>query len=516
VKTKAHIGLYVSPQAIEVAQCESADGTEVRVTRYHRMALPEPLVNEEGEVLDSKALGEALAWLWREHELPCRQVVVGLYGRSAIARLVTLPSIPANQLKQVVLSEAEQYAIFREEEPLVDFTTVESDTESTTVFYVAASQRLIEGYGQALKEARLNAVAFDLAHFAALRHMCQGGSPQDGAWDGVVVMPSRLVITRWQGPMLQVWREVALQLFEMEAQEQLYQVIEAEVSRTLAGQADTQRMAWVAGPSLAESIRLSRFFKSQTDFDFTAAGLSEWPARVRPEALEFISPACLGLALWGFEAGIPSLNPGKDSTLGGQFWERLQVAAAGFKFDKSVAAAVFGVLVGAALGTGVPWLWAQNIQNDSEVLKRENASLESINGSLSAQVGALTREADANQAILSLIGPQAAPNLSVDLLAQTADIIPAEAYLSRVAAQNPVQILLEGGSISQAAGFALARQIGRFKEVSRVQVLDVLRSDSGGYRFRIQTDLHPFESVPSDSIPRVSSALPFHKKEQGS
>lgn len=499
MKTKAHIGLYVTPQAIEVAQCDVDDAGEVRFTRYHRMQLPTPLVDDEGEVLDPKALGEAIAWLWREHDLACRHVVVGLYGKLAIARLVTLPSIPLNQLKQVVLSEAEQYAIFRDEEPLVDFMTVETDDDSTTVFYMAASARLIEGYAQALKVARLSPLAFDLAHFASLRQLCQAGGAKDGAWDGVVALPARLVITRWQAGILQVWREVALARAESGADEQVNQVIEAEVSRTLAGPGDEHRTSWVAGASFSDSIRLSEFFKAHTDFDLSVAGLSEWTRRVAPSALQSISPACLGLALWGFEVGVPSLNLAKDSSVGGQFWEKLQVAAAAFRFDRSVAAAFLGVLLGAGVGVGAPWLWAHNVQGQIEILKREVAELDAANGTLNGRVNAMKLEADANQAILALIGPQAAPNLAIDLLAQTADIIPAEAFLSRVSAQNPAQVLLEGGSVSQAAGLALARQIGHFKEVARVQVLDLLRSDQGGYQFRIQTELRSPGPLPESS-----------------
>lgn len=513
MKTKAHIGLYVTPQAIEVAQCEVDDAGEVRFTRYHRMQLPSPLVDDEGEVQDPKALGEALGWLWREHDLACRNVVVGLYGKLAIARLVSLPSIPMNQLKQVVLSEAEQYAVFRDEEPLVDFTTVEADDDSTTVFYMAASARLVEGYVQALKVARLSPLAFDLAHFASLRQLNQAGRTPDGAWDGVVVMPARLVITRWQAGTLRVWREVVLTRVESGVDEQVNQVIEAEVSRTLAGLPDGQRMAWVSGASFSDSIRLSEFFKSHTDFDLSVAGLAEWTHRVAPAALDTLSPACLGLALWGFEGGVPSLNPAKDSTMGGQFLEKLQVALAAFRFDRSIAAALIGALLGAGTGVGAPWLWAQNVQRQIDALKREVAVLDSANGTLNARVSAMRLEADANQAILALMGPQAAPNLAIDLLAQSADIIPAEAYLSRVTAQNPAQVLLEGGSISQAAGLAFARQIAQFKEVARVQVLDVLRSDLGGYQFRIQTELRGMQALPEASADATAQQRDGRGKE---
>ncbi|MDB5097592.1 MAG: PilM, partial [Cyanobacteria bacterium RYN_339] len=168
-RIKPFVGLLISPTSVEAVQCSRSESGEVSFDFYHHLATVEPLVDEDGDMANHEALGDVLAQLWKETGIKTRDVVLGLSGKRAIARLVPLPRIPANQLHQVVLSEAEQYTLFRDEEPLVDYFTVDTDDESTTVFYAAASQRLVNAYKAALKHAKLKLLAVDIAQYASLR-----------------------------------------------------------------------------------------------------------------------------------------------------------------------------------------------------------------------------------------------------------------------------------------------------------------------------------------------------------
>ncbi|MEB3196728.1 MAG: pilus assembly protein PilM [Candidatus Sericytochromatia bacterium] len=497
---REHVGLLITPQAIEAAHCVLGDDGQIRFDFHHHLTLETSLVDEEGEVADSQALGEALATFWAANDIRCRHVVVGLYGRGAIARLVSLPRIPANQLQQVVLSEAEQYSVFREEEPLVDYFTVDTDTDTSTVFYAATSKRLLDAYAKALKVAKLSPLGFDLVHFAGLRQLVNARTTTTEHWDGVAVMALRLVITSWQGKNLQNWREVALQRHEAQTDEQGYQQIETEVTRTLLEEAGTERELLVAGASLAESARLSDYFRSHTDTPLAAVGLEHWAKRVPPSALEHISPACLGLALWGYETAIPSLDLSRSERFGGALGERLSVWWAGLNVDRSVGVAALLATLGLLTGAGgVAYMAYGVVGAENQRLEAEITGLTADTTVLNARLTALKLETDTNKAILDLIGEQAAPNLAVNLLAETSDIVPADAYLSRLSADTPTTVLLEGAATSQGSGLLLAHKLAELREVSRVSLLEVLRSEAGLFSFRIKAEIQPGSLLPTPS-----------------
>ena len=138
---KTYVGLLITPTSIEAAQCSKNEAGEISFDFYHHMAMADSVVDEEGDITNAEALGKALAEFWKENDIKTKNVVLGLSGKRAIARLVSLPRIPANQLQQVILSEAEQYTLFRDEEPFVDYFTVDADTETSTVFWSRLTMR---------------------------------------------------------------------------------------------------------------------------------------------------------------------------------------------------------------------------------------------------------------------------------------------------------------------------------------------------------------------------------------
>ncbi len=489
---KTYVGLLITPTAIEAAQCSRNEAGEINFDFYHHMAMTDSVVDEEGDITNAEALGKALSEFWTINDIKTRNVVLGLSGKRAIARLVSLPRIPAAQLQQVVLSEAEQYQLFRDEEPFVDYFTVDADTETSTVFYAAASQKLINAYVHTLKEAKLKMVALDIAQFAALRQLVHFKLSDSDVWDGVIVMPTRLVITSWFGQKLLNWREVSAQRFEPGAEDQLYQFIETEVSRTLRPESGKEREIMVACTSLAESARIADYFQYHTDLPLQSAGIDYWARRVPADALALVSPAVLGLALWGHEQRIPSLDllnrTGKQSEL----LVSIQSYFENIKLDRSVgiaagiSAATF--LVGFA---GLWYLGSNVIGGQNNVLRGEISTLTSTNAGLTATMANLTKQAAANEAILGLIGGQAAPNLTVNFVGQVNDIVPSDAWLTAVKAESPTSLRIEGGSNTQSAALTLAQKVAEFEEVAKIAVNDVTLSEEGYYTWAIIATIDP-------------------------
>ncbi|MEB3222232.1 MAG: pilus assembly protein PilM [Candidatus Sericytochromatia bacterium] len=503
MRLKPHVGLLITPTAIEAAQCSQTAEGIVDFDFYHHATLATPVVDEEGEILDATALSEALRAFWAHNGIKERNVVLGLSGSRAIARMVSLPRIPANQVEQAVLSEAEQYTQFRDAEPMVDHFTVEADEDATTVFYAASTQPLIDAYVQALKAAKLNLKAVDLVQFASLRNLANERPSREAGWDGVVVLPGRLVITAWSTKELQTWREVTLPAAD---EGQLNQFIETEVSRTVRADAADHGELLVAGATLADSARLATYFSAHTDLPLRAIGLDRWTHRVPAEVFGTLSPAVLGLALWGAETGIPSLDvshrAGQTRDLLGPLLAALERLLA----DRTRVAAVVSVLAGLGVTlAGTWWFGSFHLGGQNRLLQAEIDSLAATNAGLTARVLGLEKETGINDLVLKVIGEASRPNLTIAFLDELAELMPPDAFVEQLQAETPDQMLLMGRSASQGAGLQLARTISGYREVGAVEVVDLLRSDDGTYNYRMRIRLL---DLPPLAVPAATAAVP--------
>jgi hypothetical protein len=500
------VGLLISPGSIEAVQCSKNEAGEISFDLYHQIDLTEPYVDEDGDITNPEALGQLLGQLWKDADIKCRNVVLGFSGKRAIARLVSLPRIPANQLQQVILSEAEQYTLFRDEEPLVDYFTVDTDTEQSTVFYAAVSQKLANVYKKTLRHAKLNLTAIDIAQYASLRALVHFKLSDSDVWDGVIVLPARVVITSWFGQKLLNWREVSSQRWEEEAEDQRYQFIETELSRTLRLESDKGREVLVAKDSLAESARMSHYFQRHTDLPLLATGIDYWSRRLPPEALEKVTPAALGLALWGLETRIPSLDLLHRSGSKSEFFASLSSQMAGVKLDRSVGIAA--TVAVATFGIGLGGLWyvgAGMLGDQNRALSTDISGLSVANTMLTARVDELTKQNDINNQILELIGPQSATNLSVSFMTQVNDIVPADAWLYSLESPSPDKLVLKGGANSQSGGLTLARKITEFIEVGQVKVSDMKIVEPGRYEYTIEVAIDPTLGGGAGIAPAVAA-----------
>lgn len=499
-RTKPFVGLLITSAGVEAVQCTRHPEGEISFDFYHHLATLEPLVDEDGDVANHEALGEALAKLWAEAGIKTRDVVLGLSGKRAIARLVPLPRIPANQLHQVVLSEAEQYTLFRDEEPLVDYFTVDTEEDSSTIFYAAVSQRLVNAYRNAMKLAKLKLVAVDIAQYAALRSLVHFKLSDSEMWDGVIVMPGRVVITSWFGQKLLNWREVSSQRWDEEGQEQRYQFIETEISRTLRMEPGKEREILLAKGSLAESGEMSDYFRQFTDLPLQAAGVDYWCRRVPPEQLSNITPAALGLGLWNVEERIPTLDLLNRSTSKVDPFEQLRERIPVPAFDRSLGIAAGVAAVTLLVGIGTTYYIAHNVigKRNAE-LKNQNQALSNGIAEKTAAKASLEQRAAADQQILQLIGDAAKTNPSVTFLTQINDLVPPDAWLTGISATDPNTFTVTGAANSQAAGLTLAQQIAEFREVDQVKVTDLTQTEPGRFEYTIDVTLSPDAATMADA-----------------
>ena len=232
---KSFIGIYISPSRIEAVQY-SEDGN-MKASSYPD--LPLGLINSDGEILDSKLLGKHLADFWKLANFVERRVVVGIWGKKVIMRMTKLPKLPVDQLYQTILSEAERYALFRDEPHLfIDYFAIENEAEDILeVYYAVTSDDFIVKYREVCKYAKLQVIAFDIAQLSAQRGLIYYHPPLETSWTSAAILPGKLIISHWAQRGLVTWREVALNVYEEQQGlidiDILSENFETEVVRTL-------------------------------------------------------------------------------------------------------------------------------------------------------------------------------------------------------------------------------------------------------------------------------------------
>ncbi|MDB5100599.1 MAG: hypothetical protein JWM80_5020, partial [Cyanobacteria bacterium RYN_339] len=294
------------------------------------------------------------------------------------------------------------------------------------------------------------------------------------------------------GQKLLNWREVSTQRWEDEGEDQQYQFIETEVSRTLRIEPGKEREVLLARGTLAESGIMSDYFRNQTDLPLQAAGIDYWASRVPAEQLANITPAALGLGLWRYEDRIPTLDLLNRSTSKSDPFESLRERFPLPAFDRSLAIAGTVSILAFILGMGATYYWANNVIGKKiHELKTANAGLTSMNAEKMAKLESLKQREAADKQILELMGESARPNPAVTFFTQVNDIVPPDSWLTAIDATTPTTFVLKGSSLHQQAGLTLAQKVSEFQEVDQVKVTELSQVEPGRYAYVIDVSIDP-------------------------
>src|SRR5690242_1602877 len=114
---QAFIGLYITPRQIEAVQCRPGRDGVMHIGSTHRLELPPDVLDADGTVVKDTVLVTKLRELWQQGRLPTRNVVLSLWGKKSIVRVIQMPRMKT--LYQAILAEAEGYALYREDTDLV-------------------------------------------------------------------------------------------------------------------------------------------------------------------------------------------------------------------------------------------------------------------------------------------------------------------------------------------------------------------------------------------------------------
>ena len=157
---------------------------EASVANFGQIGLP-PGIVEGGTILDAPAVTAAIKKLWSQNKFKNRDVVLGVTSSQVLVREMTLPNLPAGELKQTLPFQVRELLPMPVEKALLDFYPLEDPGSAETVLglVVAAPKESVLTTVRTVEKAGLRVKSVDLASFAILRAAAVLRSPVEGIAD---------------------------------------------------------------------------------------------------------------------------------------------------------------------------------------------------------------------------------------------------------------------------------------------------------------------------------------------
>src|SRR5215469_6484203 len=149
------VGVDIGASSIKVVQLKETRKS-LQIARWGFAELPAQSIID-GHVMNSGAVTEALARIFRDGKIQQRDVAVGVYGQSVIVRNITVPMMTPSELDEQIHWEAEQHIPFDIKLMSIDYEVLRRRPEAgqMDLLLVAAKKDEISDYAGILKEAKL-------------------------------------------------------------------------------------------------------------------------------------------------------------------------------------------------------------------------------------------------------------------------------------------------------------------------------------------------------------------------
>jgi type IV pilus assembly protein PilM len=168
---KAVIGLDVGSTAVRAAEV-AVGGAAPSLVRAAQVPLSDGVV-ENGEVRDVPALTEAIRELWQRGGFKSRQATMGVGNQRVVVREVTVPALPAKELKQSLPFQVQEMIPLPLEEAVLDYDVLDEFEQEGArmlrLLVVAAQRAMVTNMVEAATRAKVEPVGVDLVPFALIR-----------------------------------------------------------------------------------------------------------------------------------------------------------------------------------------------------------------------------------------------------------------------------------------------------------------------------------------------------------
>ena len=173
-KHRPVLGLDITPSSIKLIEL-TLSGGQYTVESYSAEPTPQNAMNEKA-IVDSDAVGEAIARAVRRAGVRTKEAAVAISGDAAITKVIQMPrNLNDADLEAQVEMQADQYIPFPMDEVAYDYEVLgssEKDSESMDVLLVASRSENVEQRRAAVAAAGLSARIVDVEAFA-LENACR-------------------------------------------------------------------------------------------------------------------------------------------------------------------------------------------------------------------------------------------------------------------------------------------------------------------------------------------------------
>ena len=182
------VGVELTPERVNIARIRK-QGQKFKLETLASAEIPEGIF-EEGQILDSGAMADAIRSALAESKLRVKRATTAIPGR-AITRVIPVPAeLDDQELREMVLNqEASLYLPFPREEADVDYQKLgffvdEDGIEKVQVLLVAVKKEVTDAYMETFQQAGLNLDVVETSSFAlirTIREQLRQFTPQEAA-----------------------------------------------------------------------------------------------------------------------------------------------------------------------------------------------------------------------------------------------------------------------------------------------------------------------------------------------
>jgi type IV pilus assembly protein PilM len=165
------VAIDIGSHSIKMAQMEG-NGKKFELLNFSVMPLKEDSI-VDGVIREPDEVVETLAKMIKLEKVDTRYAVASIAGEAVIIKKIRVPRMTAEELKENIASEAEQYIPFDIDDVSIDFQLLEGadsaeseDPDTMEVLLVAVQRDLVDSLTDILYDAGLKPAIIDLDVFA--------------------------------------------------------------------------------------------------------------------------------------------------------------------------------------------------------------------------------------------------------------------------------------------------------------------------------------------------------------
>ncbi len=165
-RSRQTLGLDIGSGFVKAVVVDHS-GPEPILVRAGYLALAKDAI-VEGEIMDPPLVADTVRALVESLGVEARSVVTAIGGRDVIIKKIQMDRMPAEDVRQVIRWEAEQYVPFEMENVQLDFQVLDPDEDGLlmNVLLVAAKRELVEQKTMLLRDAGIVPSVVDVDAFA--------------------------------------------------------------------------------------------------------------------------------------------------------------------------------------------------------------------------------------------------------------------------------------------------------------------------------------------------------------